>query len=603
MKISFLFVLAVFISSTLLTQTASYFKKSVYFETGKSELDSTAFLTLNVILDSLDNYSVYKIIIRGNTDSIGDTNYNSKLSVDRCNVVSSFLLLHNINRNSLVINAYGERKPLDDNSTEAGRQKNRRVDIIVSNIKRKSTPAIIQKDSTVATIKDLFLKTNRKFEEFCIDPEKDTLIRCAYGSLIYIRGGTINYDFKNKKCVTIRVKEEFLKSDMILDNISTTSSGKIIETQGMVYVEARQGNKILSMKPFNDYTVMTPTENNALEYDVFNGEEFHDALNWTVNNNSILWNFTVADIFNCWEPFCSTFNPGCPRCKYLFNQPNDFFCRIRRVDEGFVGIFDKNQHEVNIAFRQCQKNHRRDSRTARKSQRNFNKYSKANTKSSKKIIISETIDSNKIQINSIDTTIALDDFRVTRSSYGSSCQKLDSIFKTYGLTDLTQLVYAVNRPLLEKYNVSTLAELEKALYKDQINSIELNYLNKSIAFEDYKYYIYNSSKFGWSNVDKFTNEPNLVDVGVNLSPDEFTDCKLVFKNRRAVVPATVKNELYIFENIPADEEVWIVALRYINGIPLLSLENIITSNKFYPVNFQAYSLPELKEKLKLLDTW
>jgi len=74
-----------------------------------------------------------KIVIAGHSSSDGDDNYNYGLSYRRAMAVQNFLLqqkLPNAAERRLTVQAFGEKQPIDSNETEAGREKNRRVEFI-----------------------------------------------------------------------------------------------------------------------------------------------------------------------------------------------------------------------------------------------------------------------------------------------------------------------------------------------------------------------------------------------------------------------------------------------------------------------------------------
>jgi OOP family OmpA-OmpF porin len=71
------------------------------------------------------------IIIEGHTDSIGPAEYNQLLSERRTNAIKEFLVSKGISANMLTAKGFGEEKPIADNTTEEGRELNRRVDFHV----------------------------------------------------------------------------------------------------------------------------------------------------------------------------------------------------------------------------------------------------------------------------------------------------------------------------------------------------------------------------------------------------------------------------------------------------------------------------------------
>ena len=67
----------------------------------------------------------------GHTDSVGSDAYNQKLSVKRSDAVKAYLVTKGIEKNRVYTEGKGEKQPVADNKTAAGRSKNRRVEIEV----------------------------------------------------------------------------------------------------------------------------------------------------------------------------------------------------------------------------------------------------------------------------------------------------------------------------------------------------------------------------------------------------------------------------------------------------------------------------------------
>ena len=76
-------------------------------------------------------YSAYRVMIEGHTDSIGSDSYNRRLSERRAESVKRYLVQHfPIQSDRLVVKGYGKSKPIASNDTSDGRDKNRRVEIV-----------------------------------------------------------------------------------------------------------------------------------------------------------------------------------------------------------------------------------------------------------------------------------------------------------------------------------------------------------------------------------------------------------------------------------------------------------------------------------------
>jgi OOP family OmpA-OmpF porin len=72
-----------------------------------------------------------KILIEGHTDAIGSEEYNLILSKKRAQAVLDFMVSQGVAADRLSSEGYGESRPVADNETEEGRQKNRRVDLVI----------------------------------------------------------------------------------------------------------------------------------------------------------------------------------------------------------------------------------------------------------------------------------------------------------------------------------------------------------------------------------------------------------------------------------------------------------------------------------------
>ena len=87
--------------------------------------------TLNEIASTLNAYESTYVDVMGHTDSTGSDSYNQTLSVNRANAVADYLAMQGVQRARMATVGYGESQPIADNSTEYGREQNRRVEIKV----------------------------------------------------------------------------------------------------------------------------------------------------------------------------------------------------------------------------------------------------------------------------------------------------------------------------------------------------------------------------------------------------------------------------------------------------------------------------------------
>jgi len=104
----------------------------VLFDTNKSELRSGAQFTIDKIATFLAEYPTRKALIEGFTDSTGTVDYNQRLSERRAEAVRNAIAARGVDSSRLMTRGYGVAFPVASNETAEGRQRNRRVEVIIS---------------------------------------------------------------------------------------------------------------------------------------------------------------------------------------------------------------------------------------------------------------------------------------------------------------------------------------------------------------------------------------------------------------------------------------------------------------------------------------
>ena len=104
----------------------------VLFDFGKYNLKSDAQIKLAKLAGIIQAHPGLHLAIEGHTDNIGGDEANMKLSEQRADAVRDFLVQQGLAQDTVTAVGVGKAEPVGDNSTSEGRQKNRRVEIIVS---------------------------------------------------------------------------------------------------------------------------------------------------------------------------------------------------------------------------------------------------------------------------------------------------------------------------------------------------------------------------------------------------------------------------------------------------------------------------------------
>lgn len=105
---------------------------NITFDTDQAAIQSSFYPTLNSVALVLKKYNQSLVNVFGHTDSTGSDTYNYDLSTRRAQSVANYLTAQGINPQRFYIQGFGESRPIADNSTEAGRAANRRVEIEIA---------------------------------------------------------------------------------------------------------------------------------------------------------------------------------------------------------------------------------------------------------------------------------------------------------------------------------------------------------------------------------------------------------------------------------------------------------------------------------------
>jgi outer membrane protein OmpA-like peptidoglycan-associated protein len=156
MKIFFGVLLALFF---VLSSTAQETKDTIFifFPFDQSVLTPVARNTLDSFLTVFKSDSTAsQLTVKGHCDSLGAHVYNDRLSKERSFTVHNYLLNNGISKTAIeLVEGYGERMPLNSNSTQEEQQRNRRVELIWSKKEEPATTHSIPRDTVIEFSKEV----------------------------------------------------------------------------------------------------------------------------------------------------------------------------------------------------------------------------------------------------------------------------------------------------------------------------------------------------------------------------------------------------------------------------------------------------------------
>jgi OmpA-OmpF porin, OOP family len=107
-------------------------RQAVYFKTAKAVIMPRSFGLLDEVAAALGARPTMQVRIEGHTDSRGSRAYNLRLSQARADSVKAYLVGKGIGSDRMEAKGYGPEQPIDNNKTAAGRERNRRVEFMIT---------------------------------------------------------------------------------------------------------------------------------------------------------------------------------------------------------------------------------------------------------------------------------------------------------------------------------------------------------------------------------------------------------------------------------------------------------------------------------------
>lgn len=260
---------------------AQNIESAIYFEPGKHELSAASQAELSKILENVRQHKDFDLDIVAFTDDIGEVDYNKALAERRAQAVKTFFDAAGIKPSDTYLKEVGELALTGNENIEEQRRRNRRVEI-------KATPFAAQ------SLSDFYnYNARRNRQQFRINSNRDTTVICRKGTQLFIPAKSLQLKgggaVANEEIV-LNIIESYSYQDMIFSNLSTISDNQLIETGGMVFIEAKtKDGRELEIKPGEELT-LSMVSNKKLKEDMQLFYTDHEQpavpqnINWQATN-------------------------------------------------------------------------------------------------------------------------------------------------------------------------------------------------------------------------------------------------------------------------------------------------------------------------------
>jgi hypothetical protein len=400
----------------------------------------------------------------------------------------------------------------------------------------------------------------RKFNYSKLAPPKQTFeispvtwqkVTCAGGTKLTFDPGIFIYEETGelvKEPIQLEVTEYLSKADCILSGLNTMSNGQLIETAGMLYVDASAAGKPVIVKQGELYQIEFPATQNKPGMQLFYGEVINDTINWN-SANSTLSNLQVDNRISTFK------NRG---VYMMLNQPlprNEFKGGIKAL---YTYLHDN--IEIPTGF-------------------------------------------EKVELKATSyVNFWLDEYGALHKVYTSPVKKTYAdaqIVKAFELMPLwdTKVTKGEKLKMMLPIKMSFVQDPERIPAKMLAASNGKN--TQFVAQYTEEAFVITAGKLGWINCDRFlTSGEVLTDVFVYTGDDNSPMAvNLVFDTINSIMPGTRIENGFLFQNLPLGIEYTVFAVKQLEDkFEFAYAQSVVTSDKKMSLTF----LPKPKNEISVL---
>jgi OmpA family len=559
--------------------------KSVFFDTDKAVLRPQSQTILREMADSARKMAQYTLYLQGHTDADGSDAHNQSLSERRTDAVRKYLINQGIAAEKITISALGKSKPVAENNSDDSKQRNRRVDISfdfanasMANKAVGNKPSPFEKGKNCHIMR-LYKELSLTPQTFTIKSNKDTIIKGESGTQLHFPSGAFA-GIADGTPVEIKLKECYDYASILAEHLTTKSGDKLLQTGGMIYVQATANGKELTLQRPMDIQ-FSSAESKLKGMQLFTGErkmENNGAMDWTPINPSL------DDGFN----------------------PSEEAPKNPSVYINYIYIPELNKLETSAPM-----NYILDMTDTDSLYEEFPVYGKLANPKERFRARSTSFAGNAMGVYACQTPdiIGKDKFTIHRLAFSD-------VYKFFKVETFEELQKQDSSVWNQNWRMKASKLKEDKRINDSLEVVreresriiaaknrvqyEKDYKTK-IVFDD----VFGTTTFGWTNCDRFVyyDPIHLTTINLGNAQSPSIEAKLILKRERIVIQNAGKvGEPMTFKDVFKNKYAVIVAMKIENGQSYLAMQDIITTElAVVELKFEALSPDEIKERLKKLN--
>lgn len=558
----------------------------VHFPSDVSALDPEAISSLGQFIASLDLHGDHEFIVHGHTDSEGPRGYNEQLGLARARSVQFFLESCGVDPRRITVEGFGERRPVVRSATEEGLAINRRVQVVFIHRDYGDLDGLMRElgEGTV--------------QHFTIDPAVDQLIQGANGTSLFVPANAIVDEGGRSVSgpVTVQLTEALEYEAMAAHGLSTRAGDRLLETSGMMKVEAFDGNdRTLQLAPGATMVASLPPDVRNDQMQLFTSATGSD---WTATGQSPMVTSTVVDAppgfnwpmppFRTYPPFrIASFKPA----KNIPHMPPDpVYPREPKEPQADRFKREPAWYQFLWAGRIRQKG---DDAYATALAR----YDVAMERFNKRVA--------EYEADCASMPERIDEWRSDVDAWHA---KQDSDRETW-----EREVY---RPAQERYNEGMRArephyDSLMAVYEEELVAAQARWVEYQARWGRYMdslgiaqrglvgSYLYSVNSFGWINCDRFYNVPEEKKFEAIVADADAAEehVYLVFTGINSIIRLPRIDGAYRYGGVPLTEPVSVLGLRVVDGKAEMSLKPLKPFKDQF-LEFAPASVAEIRKTMR-----
>lgn len=603
-----LFSFLIFSSNTI---AQTIIQKNVYFDSDAHLVTSQSNAVLNSLESEVAAFKDFSIDIIGHTDQDGKSDYNIALSKRRAEQVKAYFLDQGVDASRISISYLGESQLANIASDASAKQENRRVEVRVEGFDYDTVDEMV---SNVEAENNDHHTIDMRIESALL-LKQGTEVKIPENAFCHLDGTPVE---GNK--VDMVFKEVFEYSDMVDERLFTQTEDRILETGGMIYIEARQNGKPLRLRDGKNIEMIFPEQEQKDGMELFFSAEDEDGVIWEETGTSISSQRNREDM-----PFISVdlspileYEMESTQLEALSFAPMPPFPHpLKKVYPPYKENYSEEGYQQALAKYDAAIEARRIDEITRPERvkewlieaerrksiliEHKKKYVRSNMAGKLKERIARLrMDQDRISHDRLVKVlfaflddnigrISYNDWHYAKLAFGSTAV---DVRKQLGL-ELPDYKYATAGYLFPQF-----LDARKAVDAKIVDRMyEMGYIDE----ENISRYVVSTSQLGWINCDRFyelaQDQKTNLEFATLENDDEFY---LIFKDLKSLIRPRKKDGKVVFIGVPKGEKVRLVAVNVNDGHANMAVHDFtIDVNKGTHLKYYPAGVKELRKALEI----